>query len=45
MWNPPSDISRQACEVEQSCIWKRLYVDGGHAHIFFSVDKPVFLTY
>lgn len=43
MWNPPSDVSKQACEGEWSCIWK-VYVDGGHARIVFSVDKPVFLT-
>jgi hypothetical protein len=34
MWNPPSDISKQACGGERPCIWKSLYVDGQHAHIF-----------
>ena len=38
MWNPPNDVSKQAC------IWKSLYVDGGHARIIFSVNKIVFLT-
>jgi hypothetical protein len=44
-WNPPSDVSKQAGEGEWSCIWNSLYVGGGHAHIIFYLDKPVFLTY
>jgi hypothetical protein len=35
MWNPPSHVSKQACEGERSCIWRSLYVDGGHAHTIF----------